>query len=222
MQLNSVVPSHFINPYISLMDIQSEWVFEQESAQLLKSQWQKKVFQSSQPLHVEIGTGNGFHFAHYAETNPEVCFLGFEIKFKTTVQSIERARGLGATNARMIKGDARKLTNYFADREVQKIMIHFPDPWPKRRQQKNRLMSSLFLKEMEQVLSPGGVVEFKTDHFGYFKHATRCAAESNLTLEFYTEDLHHSFISESNYVTLFEGFFLRKSQPIYSFILRKN
>lgn len=221
MQLVESRAYNFVNPYIRQMELQQEWVYVENEAKSLRGRWSQEVCKDVRPVHVEIGTGNGFHFSHYAETHPHVAFLGFEIKFKTLVQSIERARSTGAVHARMIKGDARKLSDYFLPEEVEKVMIHFPDPWPKRRQQKNRLMNQEFFHELQLILKTGGRLEFKTDHYGYFRFAARHAAESGLQMIHYTEDLHHSFISEQNFVTAFEALFLKKGQSIYSFTLQK-
>lgn len=214
--------ARFVNPYIRRMELQEDWVFDEDVAKNLRGQWAQKVSNPRNAVHVEIGTGNGFHFAHYAQKCSDVAFLGFEIKFKTLVQSIERARDQGATRARMIKGDARVLSDYFAPQELEKVIVHFPDPWPKRRQQKNRLLNKDFFSELEIVLKTGGELEFKTDHYGYFLFAARNAAESQLTMIHYTEDLHHSFAAEENFVTAFEALFLKKGQSIFSFKLRKD
>lgn len=222
MQLVESKTPHFVNPYIRRMELQEDWVYDEQKAQQWRGQWALRLAGAPCPVHVEIGTGNGFHFAHYAETQPGVAFVGFEIKFKTAVQSIERARATGASQIRMLKADARLLSQYFAPQEVEKVMVHFPDPWPKRRQQKNRLLNSVFFKELEIVLKSGGILEFKTDHFGYFQFAARHAAESNLVMTHYTEDLHHSFISQQNFVTAFEALFLKKGQRIFSFTLQKS
>jgi tRNA (guanine-N7-)-methyltransferase len=210
-----------INPYVDLIEDYSQWVFTEEQARQLRGQWQKYVFKSDNPVHVEIGTGNGFHFAHYAKANPDIPLVGFEIKFKTVVQTIARAIKNGSQNTRMVKGDARNLSSYFADDKVEKIMIHFPDPWPKTRQQKNRLLSKDFFAEAFKVLAAGGRLEFKTDHYEYFRWATSQAGLSEFKMEFYTEDLHSSFISSYNYVTQFESLFIKKAQPIFFFSLKK-
>jgi tRNA (guanine-N7-)-methyltransferase len=212
----------FVNPYIRRMELQDDWVYTEEMAKAGRGQWSQKIPNARNAVHVEIGTGNGFHFAEYAKTRSDVAFLGFEIKYKTLVQSIERARDVGATRARMIKADARQLSQYFAPQEVEKVIVHFPDPWPKRRQQKNRLLNKAFFRELEVVLKTGGELEFKTDHYGYFLFAARNAAESQLTMVHYTEDLHHSFAAGENFVTAFEALFLKKGQSIFSFKLRKD
>lgn len=197
------------------------WIVDEELAQQYKGQWRKGPTRSFEHLDVEIGTGNGFHFSHRAEQFPERSLVGFEIKFKTVVQSIRRCTRLGCETARMIKADASDLRAFFATDEIDQLFIHFPDPWPKPRQQKNRLLNSEFLEKTYEVIKPGGIVEFKTDHFGYFLAAAKCAVQSKFEMVFYTEDLHNSFEKDNNFVTQFESLFLRKRQPIFLFLLKK-
>jgi len=212
---------NFVNPYIGRVNEYSDWILSNDEAEAARGSWRRQLGTEA-PLHVEIGTGNGFHFAHYAQTNPQLAVVGFEIKYKTLVQSIARARRFGCKNARMVKADAKKLTSYFAPGEVDKLIVHFPDPWPKARHGANRLMHASFFREAFTVLKDGGAIEFKTDHLGYFRFATQQVAMSPFTMSFYTENLHRSLVAEKNYVTQFESLFLRKGQPIYYFSLLKN
>ena len=215
-------PVTYVNPYMDLAKNEfSDWIFYEDQAKLLMGSWDQITKREDQPLHVEIGTGNGFHFANYAERYPESPFLGFEIKYKELVQTIRRSLGVGSKNSWMVKADAQNFTEYFSPGEVEKVMIHFPDPWPKRRHQKHRLMKSIFLEGLYKSLPKGGVVEFKTDHYGYFQWATRQVASTSWDLNFYTEDLHNSFVADKNFVTHFETIFLKKGQPIFYFELRK-
>lgn len=217
--------SHFVNsvnPYVDLAKKEfADWIFFEEQAKLLCGQWREVVKSLQKPLHVEVGTGNGFHFAHYAKANPIQPLLGFEIKYKELVQTIRRSLKAECKNTWMVKADAKNFREFFAPGEVEKVMVHFPDPWPKRRHQKNRLMKASFLTDLYDHLAEPGVIEFKTDHFGYFQWATREVAQSPWSLSYYTEDLHNSYVAEDNYVTHFESIFLKKGQPIFYFELRK-
>lgn len=212
----------FINPYIQRMIDYGHWVLPEEQAKSIRGQWASQIFKTEKPVHIEIGTGNGFHFGHYAYSNSQVSLVGFEIKFKTLVQSIARARSLGCTNARMVLGPVKNLTEYFAPGEVAKIIIHFPDPWPKRSHHKNRLMSKDFLTSAFRALEPGGILEFKTDHHEYFLSATRQLRDVPFTVTGYTQDLHKSPWAADNFRTQFESLFLQKRQPICYFSLRKD
>jgi len=211
----------FVNPYVARTSEYAPWIFNEEAAAKCRGTWQN-VFATKNPVHVEIGTGNGSHFATYAAAHSQVSVVGFELKYKTLVQSIAHARRRGCDNARMIKADARPIGEFFADGEVSKFMIYFPDPWPKLRQQKNRLLNTEFFNNAYKALKDGGEFEFKTDHPGYFEFATDQAQRSKFHMDFYTENLHKSEKAPANFVTHFESLFLRKGQPIYYFLLKKD
>lgn len=214
-------PKNEVNPYVELAEKEFRpWIFFSEEAKELRGQWSQRL-KASSPLHIEIGTGNGFHFGNYVKAKPKQTVIGFEIKYKELVQTIRRAKKEEAENAWMIKADAREVSHIFTSGEVEKTMIHFPDPWPKRRHQKNRLMTKQFLKDLYKVSAANGVVEFKTDHFGYFQAATKEVAGTPWRLSYYTEHLHESHVADTNFVTLFEQIFLKKKQPIFYYELRK-
>lgn len=212
----------FINPYIQRMADYGHWVLSEDDAKKTGGRWAQDVFKTTHPVHVEIGTGNGNHFAHYAQKYPHVSLVGFEIKFKTLVQSISRARSYDCTNARMVLGTVKDIRDYFGPNEVEKIIIHFPDPWPKTRQQKNRLMQADFLNSAYSILKPGGVLEFKTDHHGYFRAAAAEIRKTPFTITGYTEDLHRSAWAAQNFKTQFENLFAQRKQAIAYFSLRKS
>lgn len=198
-------------------------IFEEQEAKSFKGRWRELWGADQQtPLDLEIGTGNGFHFAHYAEKNPDRLFVGIEIKFKPMVQAIKRTQVFSAKNVKIIRGDADNLPELFAENELNKVIIHHPDPWPKRKQQKNRLIQEAFLLKLYPLMKSGETVEFKTDHEGYFKWAVDKFAKSQFKLQSYTEDLHNSLWQNENYVTHFEKMFIAKGQPIYFSRIKKK
>ena len=211
------------NPYVELMYSEfKDWSFDEKALEN-KGLWRSQVFQCPEQtaLDLEIGTGNGTHFAHYTKENPDRCILGLELKFKTLVQSIRRSVSAGCVNGRMARVEAEKITELFDPEEINNVFIHFPDPWPKKRHFKNRLIQEKFLNDLYSVMKKEGVVEFKTDHYGYFRWAASFFKTSPFEIIFYTEDLHNSFRAEKNFVTQFEAVFLQKKQPIYGCLLKK-
>ncbi|MEM7646240.1 MAG: tRNA (guanosine(46)-N7)-methyltransferase TrmB [Pseudomonadota bacterium] len=205
------------NPYVEMMYTTfKDWSFD-ENANENRGLWRKEVFRSTpdRPLDLEIGTGNGTHFAQLAEANPDRLFIGLELKYKTLVQSIRRALRAGCTNSRMARYRAEGLNELFENGEINDVYIHFPDPWPKKRHNKNRLINNTFLDALHGVMKPGSFVEFKTDDLDYFEWAVRFFNESAFTISFYSEDLHNSFRQDKNFVTHFESLFLKKKQPIF-------
>jgi tRNA (guanine-N7-)-methyltransferase len=212
-----------VNPYVEMMYTDyRNWSFDDDVTGN-RGCWRREVFRvpDNTPLDLEIGTGNGTHFAHMTKTHPERVFVGLELKYKTLVQSIRRSRRAGCENGRMVRFPAENISTMFAPREVSDVYIHFPDPWPKKRHHKNRLIQDAFLKDLFQVMAPGGSIEFKTDDFDYLHWSVQEFRQGPFEIEFYTEDLHKSFRKSQNFVTHFESLFLQKQQPIGCVILRK-
>lgn len=212
------------NPYVEMMYTEfKDWSFD-ETASDYKGLWRKMIFNCSQetPLDLEIGTGNGTHFAKLAAQNEDRMLLGLELKFKTLVQSIRRCLKVGATNARMARFRAEALRELFEAEEINNVFIYFPDPWPKKRQNKNRLIQKQFLDDLYVIMRPGSFVDFKTDDYGYFQWAVYFFRQSFFELNFYSEDLHHSYRKDKNFITHFESLFIKKGQPIYYCRLQKK
>lgn len=218
------VKSNTVNPYVELMYAEfKSWTYDSKASDF-KGLWRRGVFgcEKETPLDLEIGTGNGTHFAHRAQQFPDRCLVGLELKFKTIVQSIRRARSLGCQNARMVRYKAEAITDLFAPSEVNDVYIYFPDPWPKVKQQKNRLIQREFLNDLYLVMRQGCYLEFKTDDLSYFRWAVRQFFESSFEVIFYSEDLHTSFRKDHNFITQFESLFIKKRQPTYYCRLQKQ
>jgi tRNA (guanine-N7-)-methyltransferase len=206
------------NPYVRMLSEDfAEWTFTEEAASDFRGRWRSDVFAVTEetPLDLEIGTGNGTHFAHIAKDRPHRALLGLELKYKPLVQSIRRARRLGCKNARMLRYNASALGDIFSEGELNQVFIHFPDPWPRKSQWKNRLIQSSFLECLFRLQQPQSTIEFKTDNQDYFKYAMERFQTSPYQIIGYSEDLHRSSHVVDNFVTQFESLFLRQGLPIY-------
>lgn len=190
--------------------------FNEERAVALRGRWRADAFQvgADHPMDLEIGTGNGFHFAHLAKANPSRAILGIEVKFKPLIQSIRRARAAGSTNCAIARYDASLLQNMFEPGELNNVYIHFPDPWSKKRQWKHRLIQTEFLEQLHSLMRPGSVLEFKTDNLDYFEWAAERFHSSPFRVTRETRDLHASEWARENFVTHFESIFLSQGMKI--------
>jgi len=195
----------------------SEFAYDEERALAMKGAWREKAFIQPQaaPLDLEIGTGNGYFFAHQAEAQPQRLLLGLEIKFKPLIQTIRRALFRGCKNARVARFHAGLLDLIFADQELDNVYVHHPDPWTKRRRHKHRLLSSEFLMQLRLKQKPGAFIDFKTDSRDYFFWAVEQFKNTPYFVERYSEDLHNSEWCSENFVTHFEKIYATKGQPIY-------
>lgn len=199
-----------------------DWAFDEVRAKHAKGQWRSIFGVSSEaPLDLEIGTGNGYFFAHRAEAVSERSLLGIEIKFKPLIQSIRRVRKMGLTNARVCRYDASCLEDIFVSDELNDVFIHHPDPWPRTRDHKHRLIQADFLETVFGLMRPGGTVSFKTDSEDYFDWAMALIGQSQFQIVRSTRDLHQSPWAHENFVTHFEQIFLAKGQPIFYSSFRK-
>lgn len=200
-----------------------DWAYDEETVVHFKGQWRQKAFQSlaETPLDVEIGTGNGFHFAHRAQVAPGRLLVGLELKYKPLIQSIRRSLRQGSTNARVARYHASLLDELFDWGEINNVYIHFPDPWPKKKHLKNRLMNTNFFNLLFGLQKPGSFVEIKTDSADYFQFASACFRSSPYQIEEESRDLHQSPYQERNFETHFESIFRRQKLSINYALLRK-
>ncbi len=201
----------------------AKWTYDQEAARELRGNWRRQAFDvsSETPLDLEIGTGNGFFYAHRATVAPERCLVGLEITYKTLVQSIRRAVSQGATNARMARFHASQIDEIFATAELDNVYIYFPDPWPKKKHAKNRLIQMSFLHALYDLQRPDSFLEFKTDSAEYFDWALERFKKSPYKISRLTRDLHASEWGMNNFMTHFEKLWTSKGLKTHLIRLEK-
>lgn len=208
---SSYVKALYNNKYKSL-------VFDETDCLMFKGQWRKSVFKSpaSAKLDLEIGPGSGAFFAHLTANNPDRLFIAVELKYKPLIQSIRRIRNNDYLNARAIRYNARLLEDVFALEELNNVYIYFPDPWPKKRHHKHRLIKPDFVNKLYQLQRKSSFVEIKTDHQSYYMEMQSIFKGSPYCLSGYSYNLQKdAHLNENNFITPFEKIFIRKNLPIY-------
>ncbi|MFQ5716837.1 MAG: tRNA (guanosine(46)-N7)-methyltransferase TrmB [Nitrospinales bacterium] len=140
------------------------------------------VFQNDRPLKLEIGFGYGSFLMEMAIREPENNFIGIEMFHKGIRKVVARAERLLLKNIRIVYGDAReKVPLIFNDNELREVYVNFPDPWPKKRHAKRRLISPRFARELASKLERNGALRLATDSESYAEHMlTCCEAERGL------------------------------------------
>ncbi len=129
---------------------------------------QQAIFGRINPLVLEIGFGRGETLFQMAEANPQKDFLGIEVYRTGVSQLIARAEQAHLQNLRVFIGDAPEiLAIHLKDASLQAIHILFPDPWPKRKHYKRRLIQLDFVQLMALKLEPGGRLHLATDWMDY-------------------------------------------------------
>jgi tRNA (guanine-N7-)-methyltransferase len=134
------------------------------------------------PLLVEIGSGMGETTAALAAAAPEVNYLAVEVYRPGLAQLLMRADALGLTNLRLLRADAVVLLReHVAPGSLAAVRVFFPDPWPKARHHKRRLVTPAFVSLVASRLVPGGVLHLATDWEHYAEQMlAACRAEPTL------------------------------------------
>ena len=121
------------------------------------------------PLEVEVGTGDGGFLLARATLHPGRNFLGIERLLGRMRKLDRKGRRAGLANLRLLRLEAGYVLQYLLPpASVSVLHLYFPDPWPKKRQRKNRLIQLPFGPVVANVLAPGGCVYVRTDDADYF------------------------------------------------------
>ena len=219
------------NPYSQKLSDFKGYVYSENETELHCGQWRNQFLNSNQnqktELCVEIGCNTGHVTRAWAEQNPDKLFIGIDWKFKIIHKGAEKAKKLGLKNLIFLRANVERIQYMFAENEIDRLCLYFPDPWPKKSQWKNRFLKASTLQDCARILKVGGIFHIKTDHAGYFEWMESAVQETkNLwQIEHRTTDLHASHPSPDKLeipdVTLFEKLFIKDKIPIKSLTLRK-
>lgn len=179
-----------------------------------KGRWQER-FAKPQPLQVEVGMGKGQFIIGMAKAHPEINFIGLEIESTVAAIALKNALPEQLPNLTLVRGDGAGLDTYFEDGSIDRMYLNFSDPWPKTRHEKRRLTYKTFLANYQQVVKPGGGLEFKTDNQGLFEYSLTSLNNFGMIFDGVWLNLHESPENEGNVETEYEQRFASLGQPIY-------
>jgi len=131
----------------------------------------ERLFGYDRPLHFEIGFGSGEHLAYRADLLPDHGFIGCEPFLNGVVGALLHVRDKGLGNVRVHMGNALEVLARIPDGALTMAYLLHPDPWPKARHAKRRMMNPGPLDMIAAKLKPGGEFRFGTDHPVYLTHA---------------------------------------------------
>ncbi len=128
-------------------------------------------FDRKAPVWLEIGFGNGESLVEMAAANPQINFLAIEVHLPGVGHVLGEIAGRDIRNVRLIRYDAVEILDKFlSPASLDRIMLFFPDPWPKKRHHKRRIVNEEFTRLMRRVLTPGGIFHTATDWPPYADH----------------------------------------------------
>jgi tRNA (guanine-N7-)-methyltransferase len=129
-----------------------------------------KLFALDQPLEVELGSGDSSFLVEYARRHPGHNFIGVE-RLLGRIRKLDRkGRRAGLTNLRGVRIESSYFLEYLLPpHSALALHVYFPDPWPKRKHWRHRLINERFPALASQALTPGGTVYLRTDDTSYFE-----------------------------------------------------
>lgn len=176
-----------------------------------------EYFGNEQPLYLELGCGHGEFSLEMARRHSDRNCLGVDLKMDRMWRSAKAAQASGTNNLGFLCLHLLELGDHIGPAEAEEIWITFPDPFPKKRQAKHRMVNVHFLEIYERVLRPGGTVHFKTDNLDLFHFGLEVLVKKgNVQFRHLTFDLHgeESLPSDTKILTTYERRFLDMGMKI--------
>lgn len=128
----------------------------------------EKIFPGKKEYWLEVGFGSGEHLVHQAANNPHVGIIGCEPYINGVAKLLAEIKERKLENTiRIHDDDAREVTEKLPDACLTRVFVLYPDPWPKARHHKRRLVSTPFLNELARLMKPGAQLRLATDHGDY-------------------------------------------------------
>ncbi len=170
-----------------------------------KGNWNEE-FKNENPIYLELGCGRGTFLCEHTKQNPNINYIGMDLKDEVIVYALEKLVAEELTNARILPTNITNISEMFVENEVSRIYINFCNPWPKDRHNKRRLTHTRFLNQYKKFLKPESEIWFKTDDKGLFEDSQVYFKENGFSIEYLTYDLHNSDF-QGNVVTEYESKF---------------
>ena len=178
-----------------------------------KNKWHD-LFQNHNPIYLELGTGRGDFLLNMARKYPNINFIGVEINSSQLVRATQILEMSNLKNIYLINMDARNLTKVFG-KEIDTIYLTFSEPWPKKRDEKNRFTHESYLKIYDQIFKKDKHIILKTDNKGLFAYSLESLSNYWYIFNTVSLDLHNDERCIPNIMTDFEKQYFKERRPIY-------
>ena len=179
----------------------------------------KELFNNSNPIYIEIGTGKGDFIIENAIKNPDINFIGIE-KFDSVIARACEKVPADLKNLILVRMDALDIDKAF-NKEIDRIYLNFSDPWPKKRHADRRLTSHIFLNKYDNIFKNKKEIIQKTDNQSLFEYSIISLSTYGYIIEDISFDLHNSG-KENIIMTEYEKKFTSKGNNIYYLIATKK
>ncbi len=210
----------FHNPYQDkIQTYPNIWNDEKE---ICSHKWQWRDLLKKEKIMLEIGTGMGNFFAHYAENHPEMWCVGIELKFKRLYRTYEKCSDKGRGDVVLLRIMGQRICDIFSEGEVDELYLLFSDPWPKKAHHKHRVIQLDFLQSVSEILSINGIFIIKTDDDVYVEWICEHLDQSWIFEYQMTVDEDPEKRSAPNNATEFETIWRSQWKKITAFFCKKR
>ena len=213
-----MINKRFSNPYVEKIKEFDGIVFDKHSITTV-------ITKNSLPLVLDIGCGNGEYLTDIASKNPDNFYIGFELQYKEVYRAALKIQKARLENCVVVNMDATEIPLLFEDGALLGAFILFPDPWPKTKQRKNRLVKQSYVLSLASKINKGGFIKIRTDNDDYFQHMLKSLYDEDvkkiLEVQTLSRDYHHSIRENTEYITPFERIFLRDGCLINYIFLKR-
>lgn len=179
-----------------------------------RGKWNGEVFENPGKITVELGCGKGEYTVALAKNNPDVNFIGVDIKGARIWSGAKETVESNLKNAAFLRTEIENIDKFFAPEEVDEVWITFPDP--QMQKTRKRLTSTRFLTLYSKILKPGAVINLKTDSPFLYEYTRRLVKENNFEILTDTDDLYGSGLADpvSSIKTFYESQWLSRGKKI--------
>lgn len=178
-----------------------------------KGKW-NDFFSNHNQIYLELGTGRGEFIIQMAKKYPSINFIGLELNESQIATAAKKLERENIKNLKLIKDDARNIINIFG-KEIDTIYLTFSEPWPKKRDEKNRFTHESYLKLYDRIFKKDKHIVLKTDNKGLFAYSLETLSQYWYVFDTVSLDLHNDERNISNIMTDFEIQYYKEKRPIY-------
>ena len=178
-----------------------------------KNKWHD-LFNNHNKIYLELGTGRGDFIINMAKQYPNINFIAVELNSSQLATASLKLQKEKLSNLKLINDDARNITKIFG-KEIDTIYLTFSEPWPKKRDEKNRFTHESYLKLYDQIFKKDKHIILKTDNKGLFAYSLESLSNYWYIFDIVSLDLHNDERNISNIMTDFEKQYYKEKRPIY-------
>lgn len=178
-----------------------------------KNKWHD-LFGNHNPISLELGMGRGDFIINMAKTYPNINFIGLELYASQMVRATDALQKEKLPNLKLINIDAREIDKIFG-KEITTIYLTFSEPWPKKRDEKNRFTHESYLRLYDKIFKKNKHIILKTDNKGLFAYSLQTLSQYWYVFDRVSLDLHYDEDPIKNIMTDFEKQYFKEGRPIY-------